>query len=163
MSDYIELIVNNNRVKINRTDSYDIWTWRDYKLNPHFKKLNVAKSVNKRGYARMLCYVNKKYFALSRITYKAHNPEWDLYDRRKTNQIDHINRDSEDNRIENLRILTSQQNNFNRKPKGVSFDKGTGKWQMRIMTNRKVKTKICDTKEEAEALYWELKAVLHKI
>lgn len=44
-------------------------------------------------------------------------------------QLDHINGVRDDNRIENLREVTSQQNNFNRKPnsnstsnyKGVSW------------------------------------------
>lgn len=52
--------------------------------------------------------------------------------------IDHINRDKTDNRVENLREVTEQQNTFNRGPnynavsqfKGVS--KKRGKWRARI-------------------------------
>jgi len=51
-------------------------------------------------------------------------------------QIDHINNIKNDNRIENLRICTASQNQFNTKPKNlyknVSFYKRTGKWQVQL-------------------------------
>jgi hypothetical protein len=55
---------------------------------------------------------------------------------------DHINRDTLDNRKENLRIVTYQQNSFNSKsrtilPKGVCYDKQTGKYIAQIMLDGK--------------------------
>lgn len=55
-------------------------------------------------------------------------------------EIDHINVDKTDNRKENLRICTHEQNCANRKIssrnttgfKGVSWDKSRGKWLSRI-------------------------------
>lgn len=54
--------------------------------------------------------------------------------------IDHINHVRSDNRIENLRCVSMQENHKNRsKPKnnssgfcGVTFDKNSGKWQSRL-------------------------------
>ena len=57
--------------------------------------------------------------------------------------VDHINRDRLDNRRENLRLVTHQQNmwniGFNKKNtsgfRGVSFEKRTNKWVAKIKLN----------------------------
>lgn len=62
-------------------------------------------------------------------------------------QLDHINRNKLDNRIENLRPATSVQNASNRNLfknntsgcKGVSFKKETGKWFVYVNVNKKRK------------------------
>jgi len=59
--------------------------------------------------------------------------------------VDHVNRDSVDNRKANLRPATHAQNACNRKKfragtskyKGVTFRKASGKWAARICTERK--------------------------
>lgn len=56
--------------------------------------------------------------------------------------VDHINGNTLDNRRCNLRYVTMQQNAFNSKsrndlPKGVCFDKQTGKYIAQIMFNGK--------------------------
>ena len=60
-------------------------------------------------------------------------------------QVDHINGDRLDNRIENLRIVNNQQNQFNRKSvdksssvyKGVSWSKSLNKWAAGYTLNKK--------------------------
>ena len=60
-------------------------------------------------------------------------------------QVDHINHDGLDNRKENLRICSKQQNNMNRRPnrnrtskyKGLTLQKTTGKWIARISIDGK--------------------------
>jgi hypothetical protein len=53
-------------------------------------------------------------------------------------EIDHINGNKLDNRIENLRLCTSRQNNFNRRKmetsnyKGVSWHRGNKRWRATI-------------------------------
>lgn len=73
-------------------------------------------------------------------------------------QIDHINHDVLDNRLCNLRIVSNQQNHFNRKPHegssskyvGVSFYKKSNKWACNITINGKIKSLgYYDTEEEA--------------
>ena len=47
-------------------------------------------------------------------------------------QIDHINRVKDDNRLENLRDVTCSENLFNRGFHGVSWDKTRNKWMVRF-------------------------------
>jgi len=62
-------------------------------------------------------------------------------------EIDHINGNPSDNRIENLRKVTRSQNQMNKKKvihksskyKGVSWDKQAQKWKVRITKNGIVK------------------------
>lgn len=62
-------------------------------------------------------------------------------------QLDHINRDTIDNRIENLRVATTAQNASNRKlfssntsgVKGVSWHKARIKWFVYVDVNKKRK------------------------
>ena len=66
---------------------------------------------------------------------------------KKGKQIDHRNGDGLDNKRENLRLSTQQQNVFNQKPtghgtskyKGVSWIKKVGKWYSSIKHNNKSK------------------------
>ena len=60
-------------------------------------------------------------------------------------QVDHINKNTLDNRKSNLRFCTREQNMWNSKSrsgtskyKGVSFDKQKKKWMARISSNRKI-------------------------
>ena len=53
-------------------------------------------------------------------------------------QIDHINGIKNDNRLENLRCVTVQQNQYNRADvKGFTWDKWSGKWKAQITHNYK--------------------------
>lgn len=71
--------------------------------------------------------------------------------------IDHINHNRLDNRKENLRICTSQQNNMNLNKRsdntsghtGVWFSNSKNRWIAEIRVNGKSKSRNCKTKEEA--------------
>lgn len=71
--------------------------------------------------------------------------------------VDHINHNKLDNRRENLRICTSQQNNINMPirlnntsgTKGVTWREDRQKWVASITVNGKRLSKHCNTKEEA--------------
>ena len=74
--------------------------------------------------------------------------------------IDHINGVTTDNRIENLRWCTLQQNQWNRKSKGYSIR--NGKYQAQIRLNGKLIYIGCfDTEEEARQAYLTKKEELH--
>jgi hypothetical protein len=86
-------------------------------------------------------------------------------------QIDHVNRNTLDNRRENLRIVTSSQNNINRGKKssntsgykGVTFCKTTNMWRSQITFEGKtIFLGRFDTKEEAYAAYKIAAIVYHK-
>jgi len=84
--------------------------------------------------------------------------------------IDHINNDPSDNRINNLRLATYQQNGWNRKSnknnfcglKGAHFHKSTGMFRSRIMVNGK-EHHLGDflTAIEAHEAYCKAAAELH--
>ena len=80
-------------------------------------------------------------------------------------QSDHINHSTLDNRILNLRIVTSQQNHFNRKnPKGYYWHKTNQKYLAQIkINNKKVYLGYFHTAEEAHNAYLEAKEHYHKI
>jgi|DEB0MinimDraft_3_1074331.scaffolds.fasta_scaffold20825_2 hypothetical protein len=88
----------------------------------------------------------------SKARYRRHNVDGvDYYEHRlvwlyvygdwPTKDIDHINGDRYDNRIDNLREVTVAQNHMNRRAKsflkGVTWDKRKRKWQAQIMLNKK--------------------------
>lgn len=79
-------------------------------------------------------------------------------------QIDHINHNKLDNRRENLRIATHDQNNQNRQPgpnessryKGVGWDKNRGLWHAKISVNRRtINLGRFTTQREAAQVYNE--------
>jgi hypothetical protein len=84
--------------------------------------------------------------------------------------LDHINRNKKDNRIENLRVVTKSQNRQNITAhknnksgmKGVWLHKQTKRWCSTIGFNNKNKhLGSFSTKEEAQAAYMAASKVLH--
>jgi hypothetical protein len=80
-------------------------------------------------------------------------------------QIDHINGVKDDNRIENLRAVTHQQNHFNRtKAKGYTWHKPNNKWLAYIKRDgKKIHLGYFDTEEEAHGAYLDAKEIYHII
>jgi hypothetical protein len=80
-------------------------------------------------------------------------------------QIDHINGNRLDNRKENLRRVTNQENQWNQtKAKGYRWHKEAKKYQAQIGFNDKViNLGFYDTEEEAAKAYLEAKEIYHKI
>lgn len=105
-------------------------------------------------------YINIK---INHITYMAHRLVW-LYHYGKFPDkfIDHINGIHNDNRVENLRECTKQENSRNRLEnannksgfKGVSWHKASNKWQSQCEVNGKnVYLGVYKTPEEAHEVY----------
>jgi hypothetical protein len=79
-------------------------------------------------------------------------------------ELDHINRVRDDNRIDNLRIVTSQQNKWNTNAKGYYFHKNKNKWQSQIRINEKrIYLGLFNTEEEAKNAYLIAKQKYHII
>lgn len=99
-----------------------------------------------------------------RLVYKFHNPAWDIFDSSMDNHIDHINGIRDDNRIENLRVVTNQQNNWNQvRAKGYT-KRPNGKYQVLISLNdKKIYIGTYDTEQEAHTAYLEAKLKYHNI
>jgi hypothetical protein len=78
--------------------------------------------------------------------------------------IDHINRNTQDNKIENLRVVSNQQNQFNRCAKGYNFESRLGKYRSYIYINRQRINLGCFENElDARNAYLEAKAKYHII
>ena len=78
--------------------------------------------------------------------------------------IDHIDRNKTNNKLDNLRLVTAQQNQFNRDPRGYSWDKEMKKWRAYIKLNGKtIHLGLFNTELEAKAAYLEAKDKLHII
>jgi HNH endonuclease/AP2 domain len=115
----------------------------------------VNLKTDNEGYIR--CRINGKLYSLHRIISMVYLG-LDIDD--LTEEIDHINRIRNDNRVENLRIGNKTQNQWNRGEKGCSFDKASGKWRARISEN-KVRHHLgyYETEEEAEKAYQDAKLI----
>lgn len=122
-----------------------------------YSRWKLAKqTLNADGY--LIITIEKRVYLSSRLIYKAFHSEWDLYG---LLQIDHINRIKTDNRIENLRSLTDQQNKYNKDPKGYYMN---GKsFVAQIITPTSKLSKSFTTAEEAKLWYLEQKKVHHII
>ena len=91
--------------------------------------------------------INGKSYQLSRLIWIWHHGDID-----DTKVMDHINGDIDDNQIENLRLCTHMENEWNKAVIGVRFEKG--KWRARYKHNKKSHhIGMYDTKEEATAAY----------
>ena len=74
--------------------------------------------------------------------------------------VDHINGNHKDNRLENLRLASPAENQWNRKMnstsqtgvKGLSWDKTNSRWQCQINKNGKAHT--FKTRDLLEAVAW---------
>lgn len=109
------------------------------------KPRNSAKIGDKVGYLDSKGYVILK---LNNLPYKMHRIIWVYhYDTISSNlQIDHIDGNKANNMIENLRLATNSQNNFNNKRAygnsksnilGVHWCKTKRKWVSQICKNKK--------------------------
>jgi len=131
------------------------------------RKDNPTKRVtysDARGYIKRrisYLYSRHKYYE-HRLVYLFHNKDMD-----QTLVVDHINGIRNDNRIENLRLVTHQENNFNTyKAVGFSWSKDSKKnpWLAYIMLNgRQINLGWYNNKLDARASYLRGKKKYHVI
>lgn len=137
----------------------------------HLKKGDEWKErktqISNKGYKRFEFMINKKRynFSLHRLVYWLHNREWDILDSNQDNSIDHIDGDKLNNNIENLRLVTNQENCFNRtRAKGYSWNKNKKKWMADINLNGKtIYLGLFDNEIDAHNAYLEAKKIYHII
>lgn len=103
------------------------------------------------------------YYLGKRYNIQAHRLVWYItHGKMPVGQIDHIDRDPTNNIPSNLRDVTQSENQHNRKAKGYTIEKATGKYYAQIKLNGKRhflgKYK---TAEEATAAYLKAKRRLH--
>jgi hypothetical protein len=116
--------------------------WRDYaEMSCSWRAKLAGKeaftATNRSGY-HIGC-IDRKGFLSHRVAWAIHFGEW------PEGGIDHINGIRDDNRIHNLRVATQKDNSRNAAMPinntsgvtGVSLHKDTGKWQAKIMVDRR--------------------------
>ena len=125
-------------------------------VNKHGKQIKK----NVQGYTTIQMKVADKIFYL----YGHHFAWWSTYNE-CVFELDHINGIRNDNRIENLRSVTRQQNQWNRTTaKGYYWDKVKNKWRAELKLNRKkIYLGRYNTEQEAHKAYLEAKQIYHVI
>ncbi|ABK00189.1 HNH endonuclease [Xanthomonas phage Xop411] len=125
-----------------------VLTWKVSRSN--VKAGSVAGRPNSNGHLQVM--VHSKHYLVHRLAWLLHTGSWPIQ------QLDHINRVRDDNRIENLRECSNAENSQNRGKQsnntsgvtGVSWYKRSGKWQALIKLNGKhIHLGYFDTIEEA--------------
>ncbi len=138
----------------------------DYRDGQLFWKISPAKSVkagsvvgttDPNGYVRTM--LKGQRLLVHRLIYIYHHG-----DISEAIQIDHIDGRRDFNRIENLRLVTNQENCFNQKAKGYSYCKRSGKWGAYIGVDGKNKfLGYFDIACDARNAYMIAKSSLHTI
>ena len=153
----MECVLNERRIKY---DAGEIYIYKENKTRPSYWLL-LTGTIGNNGYKKTK--LKKKEFLFHRIIYKIHNPDWDITDVSKTNQIDHIDRNRINNNINNLRVVDSKENQWNRDVKGYFWTHKRG-WRVQLMVNGKaIYGGTFKTEEEAIKKRDELKKEYHNI
>lgn len=136
-----------------------VWVWRELKTKPS-DWWELKGCVTKDGYRQV--NINNKIYQHHRLVYFIHNPEWDIHNSSTDNMIDHIDRNQLNNSIENLRVATNTQNQWNRDVKGYCFNKASGKYRAQIRVDGKLKhLGLFVNEDDARNAYLIAKKIYH--
>lgn len=117
--------------------------------------------------------VGREQICFNRNMYYSHRLIWIYHfgDIPNEMEVDHINRNNKDNRIENLRLAHRWENEYNKSIrsdntsgyKGVWFCRRSSKWKAEIIKQKKkVHIGTFENKEEAFKATQEMRILLHK-
>ena len=125
--EYLKTILHYNEIT-------GVFTWLKPRASNKVKIGNIAGSINKQGYSQISIGYKK---------YKAHRLAWIYVHGNLPNIIDHIDGNTLNNSIINLRNVTSRKNSSNSKNHrngkliGAHFHKQSNKWRSYIYINNK--------------------------
>jgi len=99
---WLEVTIDGRRIRIDSQYSFSIQMWREYKpiTKPNIWRDTHIEEVRGRSYIN----IEKRRWPVERLVYKAHNPEWDILNYSKHNQIKFVNGYRGDCSIDNLVI-----------------------------------------------------------
>lgn len=153
---------------LTREQLKDYLEYRDGHLWWIKKSGNQSKIGKRIGCQELSGYIKCSFF---RRRYREHQLVFLYFKGYIPDYIDHINGDRSDNRIENLRDITNQQNSCNRKGvdgtssiyKGVTWNRSLSKWQASIHHNYKnIYIGLFDCEIAAANAYDEKALEIHK-
>ena len=150
----MELELHGNKLKV--FECGKVLVYKNRKVNPEYYE---KKFYMRNGYKYLhLWHENKsKDYTLHRIIGVAYLG-LDIDNPKKV--IDHINRDKLDNQLSNLRIVSNQENQFNRNAKG--YTKRGNKYLTQIYINgKKIYMGTYETEAEAHNAYLIAKQIHH--
>ena len=152
----VPVLVNDELVYVNRFG--ELWRWTRHRWNaPKFRKIDTK--LHPKGYINPR--IGEKCVRVHRIVASAF---LGLNMSDTKTQVDHINGIRHDNRLENLRLVTNQQNAFNTKALGYSWNKQKNKWQSEIcIDGRNIYLGSFVNSEDARQAYLDAKLVHHQI
>tara|TARA_R110000737_G_C14409615_1_gene455728 strand:+ start:129 stop:632 length:504 start_codon:yes stop_codon:yes gene_type:complete len=161
----------NKAIKINYDRFNDLF---DYEPETGVIRNKVSRSYAKQGARAGSLHKRSGYRRLSvgGVNYLAHRVAWLLSHRSIPTdmQIDHINGVRDDNRIDNLRLATHQQNGFNRRrsngdlPLGVTQCPISKKYRAALMVDQKpIGLGTFHSPELASFAYAQAKEIHHVI
>jgi len=152
---------------IDKISKCELKKFFEYKDGQISWKVSPAKQIKIGVIAGTKCRDGYVQVRFKGVYYKAHRLIWTLHNGTIPNdlQIDHINGVKDDNRIENLRLVTPQENMWNLvKAKGYSWNKDVSKFQARIRISGRLKALGYFTNEEdARQAYLDAKEKYHII
>lgn len=133
-----------------------VFTWRTNMEVSKKVRGKISGTLDASGYRRI---------KIHDIRYLAHRLAWLISEGKDPGdlQVDHINGLTDDNRRENLRLVTRSENQHNRRSaKGYYLHKRDNKWRAKINLNGKEHhLGYYETEEEAREAYIKAKAKLH--
>ena len=150
----MEIELNGAKLRVYECGKIERFGTRSSKEEKWFE-MKGSINIQKNGYQNHRTEINKKNYTTSRIIYLAFNPDWDIHDSSQNNSIDHIDRNSLNNNLSNLRVATALEQVLNREfknAKGYYFNKG--KWKAQIKINGKqIYLGYFKTEQEASLAY----------
>ena len=152
------VLVNDEMVYVNRFGDLWRWTRNCQWSSPKFRKIDVTP--NPKGYIRPKIGGTRvlQHRIVASVFLGLNMSDTKI-------QVDHINGVTHDNRIENLRLVTNQQNHFNRtKALGYSWNKQMNKWRAQIrLDGRLIHLGLFVNEEDARDAYMNAKLIHHQI
>jgi hypothetical protein len=153
----IDCVYYNDKIRCYKNGVVERW-WRG-----KFWKLIENTANNNNGYNNI--GIDNKMIKRHRLIAFCFKGLNNIKGERKNDDIDHIDGNTLNNSANNLRIVSNQQNCFNRtKAKGYSLYKRNNKWRSHIVLNgKKIHLGLFKNENDAREAYLNAKRIYHII